>query len=78
MKRTYLNLRTDPRPPDPLFTLVTLLTLATVQAEGEGVLVLTELQRAGGKRLPVADFLRGFPVARGQVLDAAHPLKPGA
>jgi len=26
---------------------------------GLGVLRLTELQRAGGKRLPVADFLRG-------------------
>ncbi|MGS5089500.1 methionyl-tRNA formyltransferase [Hydrogenophaga sp. A37] len=38
---------------------------------GEGVLVLTELQRAGGKRLPAADFLRGFALAPGQVLDAA-------
>jgi len=38
---------------------------------GDGVLVLTELQRAGGKRLPVADFLRGFPVAPGQVFDRA-------
>ncbi len=37
---------------------------------GAGVLVLTELQRAGGKRLPVADFLRGFPVAAGQCFDA--------
>ena len=47
-------------------------------ATAAGVLVLTELQRAGGKRLPVADFLRGFPIVRGQVLDAAHPLEPGA
>jgi methionyl-tRNA formyltransferase len=38
---------------------------------GDGVLVLTELQRAGGKRLPAADFLRGFALAPGQVLDAA-------
>jgi len=37
---------------------------------GDGVLVLTELQRAGGKRLPAADFLRGFALASGQVLDA--------
>ncbi|MCY1376102.1 Methionyl-tRNA formyltransferase [compost metagenome] len=36
---------------------------------GEGVLVLTELQRAGGKRLGVADFLRGFSLEAGQVLD---------
>ena len=35
-----------------------------------GVLVLTELQRAGGKRLPAADFLRGFALTPGQVLDA--------
>ncbi|MGI9216212.1 MAG: methionyl-tRNA formyltransferase [Hydrogenophaga sp.] len=39
-------------------------------ATGDGVLVLTELQRAGGKRLPVADFLRGFAIAPGQVFDA--------
>ena len=38
---------------------------------GDGVLVLTELQRAGGKRLPAADFLRGFALAPGQVLDGA-------
>lgn len=35
---------------------------------GEGVLRITELQRAGGKRLPAADFLRGFPLAPGMVL----------
>lgn len=33
-----------------------------------GVLRLTVLQRAGGKRLPVADFLRGHPLAPGMVL----------
>ncbi|MDB5913419.1 MAG: methionyl-tRNA formyltransferase, partial [Ramlibacter sp.] len=33
---------------------------------GEGVLRATELQRAGGKRLPAADFLRGFPLQAGQ------------
>ena len=39
---------------------------------GEGVLRLTELQRPGGKRLPAADFLRGFPLAPGMTFD-----KPG-
>lgn len=34
---------------------------------GKGVLRLTELQRAGGKRLPVADFLRGFDIKPGMV-----------
>jgi methionyl-tRNA formyltransferase len=37
----------------------------------KGVLVLTAFQRAGGKRLPAADFLRGFELRAGQVLDAA-------
>ncbi|PIF27972.1 methionyl-tRNA formyltransferase [Acidovorax sp. 56] len=37
---------------------------------GDGALRLTTLQRAGGKRLPVADFLRGFPLPVGQVLGA--------
>jgi len=45
-------------------------------ATGAGVLVLTELQRAGGKRLPVADFLRGFPLQPGQVLEPSS--KAGA
>jgi methionyl-tRNA formyltransferase len=33
---------------------------------GEGVLQLTQLQRAGGKRLPAAEFLRGFTLQVGQ------------
>ena len=55
-------------------------TLVSAGAEGlrvqtgDGVLVMTELQRAGGKRLGAADFLRGFAVQPGQVFDAA----PGA
>jgi methionyl-tRNA formyltransferase len=33
----------------------------------DSVVTLTELQRPGGKRLPAADFLRGFDVKPGQV-----------
>jgi methionyl-tRNA formyltransferase len=36
-----------------------------VVACGEGVLRLTELQKAGGKRMPVAQFLAGTPVLPG-------------
>ena len=36
---------------------------------GDGVLRLTELQRAGGKRLPAADFLRGFTLTPGMTFD---------
>ena len=35
---------------------------------GDGVLDLLELQRTGGRRVPVADFLRGRPVAAGTPL----------
>jgi methionyl-tRNA formyltransferase len=35
---------------------------------GDGVLELLELQRTGGRRVPVADFLRGRPVATGTLL----------
>jgi methionyl-tRNA formyltransferase len=38
---------------------------ALVVACGEGALALTELQRAGGKRLPAAQFLRGRPLGPG-------------
>ncbi len=37
------------------------------------ILSLTELQRAGGKRLPLADFLRGFELAPGMVFDLSPP-----
>ena len=36
-------------------------------AAKDSIVTLTELQRAGGKRLRVADFLRGFDVKAGQV-----------
>ena len=39
-----------------------------VVACGEGVLRVTDLQKPGGKRLPAADFLHGFPVSPGQRL----------
>ena len=39
-----------------------------VVATSEGALVLTELQRPGGKRMAVADFLRGFSVQPGMEL----------
>lgn len=35
---------------------------------GQGVLRLTELQRQGGKRLPPAEFMRGFALTAGSVL----------
>jgi methionyl-tRNA formyltransferase len=44
----------------------------TVQC-GQGLLQITELQRAGGKRLAAADFLRGTPLRTGALLGAALP-----
>jgi len=38
---------------------------------GTDYLVLDELQRSGGKRLPVREFLRGCPVAQGEQFGAA-------
>ena len=38
---------------------------------GEQALRLTQLQRAGGKRLAAGEFLRGFPITPGQRLGAA-------
>jgi len=42
-----------------------------VVACGQGALRLTELQKAGGKRLPAAQFLAGSPVATGTRFDPA-------
>jgi len=52
-------------------------TLVAVQPDGidvacgRGVLRLTELQRAGGRRLPAREFLAGVPLVAGQRFDAA-------
>ena len=40
---------------------------------GEGVLCITEVQKAGGKRLPAAEFLRGFDIAVGSVCQGTTP-----
>ena len=53
---------------------------AVLEAGGEGVLIgcgegsleVSELQRAGGKRLSAAEFLRGMPLKKGDVLGAAR------
>jgi methionyl-tRNA formyltransferase len=39
---------------------------------GEGALQLLELQRAGGKRLPVAQFLHGFDLKPGMTFEKPH------
>jgi len=44
-------------------------------ATGQGTLSLLKLQRPGGKMLPVAEFLRGFPVASGLKIES-WPMKP--
>ncbi len=46
-----------------------------VVATGQGGLRLLRLQRPGGKMLPAAEFLRGFPVATGTVLPSV-PMPP--
>jgi methionyl-tRNA formyltransferase len=45
-----------------------------VAAQGSSVL-LQELQRPGGKRMDVADFLRGFAVQAGMQFDSALPAR---
>jgi methionyl-tRNA formyltransferase len=37
-----------------------------IVACGEGALRITELQKPGGKRLPAAEFLKGFPMEGGK------------
>jgi methionyl-tRNA formyltransferase len=39
---------------------------------GSGALAVTELQRAGGKRLAVTDFLHGCPIGRGERFGATR------
>jgi methionyl-tRNA formyltransferase len=50
-------------------TILSVNTDGVRVACGEGALCLTELQRPGGKRLPAADFLRGFSITPGMRFD---------
>lgn len=43
-------------------------------ATGEGVLNIDELQRPGGRMLPVEDFLRGYPIDVGEQLPSQQNL----
>jgi len=57
----------DPRPPESACGQILSASADGVRvACADGVLVLSELQRPGGKRLPAADFLRGFALQPGQ------------
>ena len=49
-------------------TVIAIGTDAIRVACGEGAVEITELQRAGGRRLRAAEFLRGFAVAPGERL----------
>jgi methionyl-tRNA formyltransferase len=46
-------------------TILAVAADGIVVACGEGSLRITELQKSGGKRLAVADFLRGMPIVAG-------------
>jgi len=41
-----------------------------IVACGDGAVLVTEMQRSGGKRLKAAEFLRGFPIAAGDRLQS--------
>jgi methionyl-tRNA formyltransferase len=60
-----------PLPPDAAHKFGTILAVAhegIAVAAMNSIVVITELQRPGGKRLAVADFLRGCPLQPGLVL----------
>jgi methionyl-tRNA formyltransferase len=48
-------------------TVIAVAPTGITVAAADGTVLLTELQRAGGKRLPAADFLRGFDIEPGRV-----------
>ena len=62
-------------------TILSVAPAGIAVAAMNSIVMLTELQRPGGKRLPVADFLRGFDVQPGMrfdMLPSSAPTGPGA
>ena len=78
VKLWYSELDSCLRPSDAGCGQILLVNDAGVTvACGDGsALRLTELQRAGGKRLPAREFLRGFPLQAGQRFDSAAATTP--
>ncbi|KWT85673.1 MULTISPECIES: methionyl-tRNA formyltransferase [unclassified Variovorax] len=66
LKLWAAQVRLDP-PGQPPGTVLAVGPAGVAVAARDAVVVLTELQRPGGKRLAVADFLRGFELKPGQV-----------
>lgn len=60
-----------PAAPAPAGTIVAATADGIDVATGDGVLRLLELQRPGGRRLPAAEVLRGWPLHSGQRFGAA-------
>ena len=65
------QVRTDAAPAGAPGTVLVVSAAGIDVACGSGVLRLTQLQRAGGKRLAAAQFLHGFPVDPGARLGGA-------
>ncbi|WP_076998958.1 methionyl-tRNA formyltransferase [Variovorax sp. KK3] len=59
--------RVQSGPPAEPGTVLAVTPTGVAVAAQDAIVVLTELQRPGAKRLPVADFLRGFDIEPGQV-----------
>jgi len=54
-------------PPGTAGTVIAISSAGIAVSTGNGTVMLTELQRPGGKRLLAADFLRGFDLQAGQL-----------
>lgn len=67
------SLATTPDAPHDAGTIMAVSPAGIAVAAMNSIAVLTELQRPGGKRLPVADFLRGFAVVPGMRFDLQQP-----
>ncbi len=68
------QLGSEPRPPEAACgQILSASAEGVLVACGDGVLALSELQRPGGKRLPAADFLRGFALQPGQSFELPAP-----
>lgn len=68
------HIEDDLRPPEAVCGQIVSADADGVRvACGDGMLTLTELQRAGGKRLAAGDFLRGFALQAGQSFDLPRP-----
>jgi len=67
---------TDEHPQHPPGTIVNITHQHLSIATGKGILLVSKIQRPGGKMLPIREFIQGYPLPINTMLTGSKPTQP--